>query len=72
MFFELDRVRAQQIIETKTNPVLFAQQSPVLQEAILVVAAKESKDLYNANQRAIGCGCNNCHKDAIQIKEWYL
>jgi hypothetical protein len=56
----------------RTNPKPFAEQSTILQEAILVVAAKESKDIYAAESRARGCGCNNCHKDAERVKEWYL
>lgn len=51
----------------RTNHEPFAEQPRVVQEAILVVAAKESKDLYENK----GCGCNQCEKRLSQIKEWY-
>ncbi len=57
--------------EIRTNPHPFSEQPTVIQEAILVVAAKESKDVYIAEKRAKGCGCRNCFKDAEMVKEWY-
>lgn len=51
----------------RTNPVPFAEQPLVVQEAILVVAGKESKDLYDAK----GCGCRQCDFREQEVREWY-
>lgn len=51
----------------RTNPKPFSEQPSVVQEAILVVAGKESKDLYEAK----GCGCRQCDFRVSEVKEFY-
>ncbi len=51
----------------RTNPLPFAEQPKVVQEAILVVAGKEVKDLNEAK----GCGCRQCEYREQAVKEWY-
>ena len=43
----------------------------LMQEVKEVFDLKAKKDISDAEKRAKGCGCRNCHMDAQNTKEWY-
>ena len=68
---ELNRETDTATFNYRTNPKPFAEQSTIVQETIIVIAAKESKDMYSATKRAEGCRCRNCYRNLSETKEWY-